>query len=400
MVNDFKKQITSVIDGQAEVLWGTSKALFHEPEIAFKEFKACRILSETLENAGYLVEIGIGGLETAFRATIGEETNPTIAILAEYDALVGLGHACGHNLIAAAAIGAGMALAALKPRIIGQIQVIGTPAEEGDGGKIILAKAGVFDSIDAAMMFHPASKNMVLRASLACSELKVEFFGKASHAAAAPEEGINALDALLLTFNNINALRPTLGPKDRVAGVILAGGEASNIIPAHTSAEFSIRSLTSARRDELVKKIIVCAQAGAKAIGCRLKYEIIPGYMEIIPNKILAGLFKSNLEALGRVVVDPLPNERMGSTDMGDISHLVPSIHPYLAIAPENVAGHTLEFRKYCISESGKSAMLDAAKAMAMTAIDLLINPDLLEKAKDELASAVKSTKTIHYANQ
>ena len=390
MVNGFKTQITSEIDGHAEDLWGISKALFHEPETAFKEYKACRILSEALEKAGYLVETGIGGLETAFRATIEEKTSPTIAILAEYDALVGLGHACGHNLIAAAAVGAGMALAALKPRIKGQIQVIGTPAEEGDGGKVILANAGVFNSIDAAMMFHPATKNMVLRPSLACSELKVEFFGKASHAAAAPEEGINALDALLLTFNNINALRQTFGPKDRVAGVILAGGEASNIIPAHTSAEFSVRSLTSIRRDELVKKIIVCAQAGAQAIGCRLEFKVTNGYKEIIPNKVLAGFFKSNLELLGRVIVDPDPNERMGSTDMGDISHLVPSIHPYLAIAPINVAGHTLEFREYCISESGKSAMLDAAKALAMTAVDLLTNPEALLKAKEELITAQK----------
>ena len=379
-----------MVDVHAEDLWGISKALFNEPEIAFKEYKACRILSEALEKAGYSVEIGIGGLETAFRATFGEESNLKIAILAEYDALVGLGHACGHNLIAAAAVGAGMAFAGLRPRIKGQIQVIGTPAEEGDGGKIILANAGVFNSIDAAMMFHPATKNMVLRPSLACSELKVEFFGKASHAAAAPEEGINALDALLLTFNNINALRQTFGPKDRVAGVILAGGEASNIIPAHTSAEFSVRSLTSIRRDELVKKIIVCAQAGAQAIGCRLEFKVTNGYKEIIPNKVLAGFFKSNLELLGRVIVDPDPNERMGSTDMGDISHLVPSIHPYLAIAPINVAGHTLEFREYCISESGKSAMLDAAKALAMTAVDLLTNPEALLKAKEELITLLK----------
>jgi len=392
MLTDYKKQIDTAIENHSGILWEISTFLFNNPEIAFKEYKACQLLTDALMSSGFTIDIGIGGLETAFRAAFGEESNLKIAILAEYDALVGLGHACGHNLIAAAAVGAGMALAACKPGINGQIQVIGTPAEEGDGGKIILANAGVFNSIDAAMMFHPASKNMVMRPSLACSELKVEFFGKASHAAAAPEEGINALDALLLTFNNINALRQTLGPKDRVAGIILAGGEASNIIPSHTSAEFSVRSLTSTRRDELVKKIIVCAQAGAQAIGCRLEFKVTNGYMEIIPNKVLAGFFKSNLESLGRVVVDPDPNERMGSTDMGDISHLVPSIHPYLAIAPINVAGHTLEFREYCISESGKSAMLDAAKAIAMTSIDLLLNPYLLEIAKDELASALKST--------
>jgi metal-dependent amidase/aminoacylase/carboxypeptidase family protein len=171
----------------------------------------------------------------------------------------------------------------------------------------------------------------------------------------------------------------------------LEGGKASNIIPAHTTAEFSIRSLTAMRRDVLIEKVVSCAKAAADVVGCKLKFEIKPGYMDIIPNKIMAGLFKSNLEALGRVVVDPDLNERMGSTDMGDISHLIPSIHPYLAIAPENVAGHTLEFKEYCISESGKVAMLDAAKALAMTAVDLLSNPELLKNAKDELSTAVKS---------
>jgi amidohydrolase len=344
-----------------------------------------------LKSSGFSIETALGGLETAFRATIGENQQPTIAILAEYDALVGLGHACGHNLIASAAVGAGMAIAIIKPKINGQIQVIGTPGEEGDGGKILLANAGIFASVDAAMMFHPASKNMVLRRSLASSELFIEFFGKSSHAAAAPEEGINALDAMILTFTHINALRPTFGPKDRVAGIILEGGKASNIIPAYTSAEFSVRSLTAIRRDVLIEKVVSCAKAAADVVGCQFKFKIKPGYKDIIPNKIMAGLFKSNLEALGRVVVDPDLNERMGSTDMGDISHLIPSIHPYLAIAPENVAGHTLEFKEYCISESGKVAMLDAAKALAMTAVDLLSNPELLKNAKDELSTAVKS---------
>ena len=242
------------------------------------------------------------------------------------------------------------------------------------------------------MMFHPASKNLVLRPSLASSKIKLEFFGKASHAAAAPEEGINALDALILTFNNIHALRPTLGPKDRISGVITNGGEAANIIPAYASADFSIRSINASRRDGLVEKVIACAHAGAQTIGCRVKFKLIPGYKEIIPNHVLAGLFKSNLESLGRIVVDPDPNERMGSTDMGDVSHVVPSIHPYLAIAPENIAGHTLEFKQFCISEAGKAAMLDAAKALAMTAVDLMVEPDLLNKARQELTSAHKIT--------
>jgi amidohydrolase len=387
MLNDYKKQIIFEIDGQSENLWRISTALFNEPEIAFKEFKACNLLTEALKSSGYIIETGIGGLGTAFRASFGDDNSPKIAILAEYDALIGLGHACGHNLIAASAVGAGLGLAVVKPQLPGQIQVIGTPAEEGGGGKILLAEAGIFNKIDAAMMFHPASKNMVLRRSLASSELKIEFFGKASHAAAAPEEGINALDALILTFNNINALRATLGPKDRIAGIIINGGEASNIIPAYTSADFSIRALSVRRRDILINKVIECAQAGAQATGCQPKFTVTPGYKEIIPSRILAGIFKSNLESLGRAVVDPDPNERMGSTDMGDVSHLIPAIHPYLAMAPENTAGHTVKFREFCNSESGKTAMLDAAKAMAMTTIDLITNPKLLSEAKEEFAS-------------
>ena len=388
MTPDYNTQIIAEVDKQSEKLWGISNNLFNNPEIAFKEYNACKLLTESLIIAGYKIEAGLGELETAFRATIGDSSKPTIAIFAEYDALVGLGHACGHNLIAAAAVGAGMALAALKPSLLGQIQVIGTPAEESGGGKLLLAKAGIFNHVDAAMMFHPSSKNMVLRPSLASSKLKLEFFGKASHAAAAPEEGINALDALVLTFNNINALRPTLGPKDRIAGVITNGGEAANIIPAYTSADFSIRSLSARRRDDLLQKVITCAKSGARSIGCQFKHNISEGYKEIIPNRILASLFKSNLESLGRKVVDPDPNERMGSTDMGDVSQLVPAIHPYLAIAPENIAGHTLEFKEYCISEAGKAAMLDAAKSMAMTTVDLMINPDLIIQAREELASA------------
>jgi amidohydrolase len=391
MNNSIYRQIINEIEKQADGLWQLSTTLFNNPEVAFKEFKASKLLTETLRAHDYEIEEKIGGLDTSFRASIGNSNTPKIAILAEYDALVGLGHACGHNLIAAAAAGAGIGLASIITTIKGQVQVIGTPAEEGGGGKVILAEAGIFKDVDAALMFHPASKNMVLRKSLASCRLTLEFFGKASHAAAAPEEGINALDAMILTFNGINAMRSTLLPKDKIAGIILHGGEAANIIPAYSSAEFSVRALKAKRRDELVERVIACAQAGAEAVGCQMKYELTPGYMDIIPNRVLAGIFQSHLETLGRVVVDPDPNERMGSTDMGDVSHLVPAIHPYLAIAPENIAGHTEEFKEYCISEAGKSAMLDAAKAMAMTAYDLLSDPELLRKAKEELSIELKS---------
>jgi amidohydrolase len=380
-----KQRVLKRIADAEDELWHISRTLHENPETAFHEFKACALLTTSLEKLGYSLELNLGGLETAFRARLGEDTQPIVAILAEYDALPVLGHACGHNLIAASAIGAASGLAAVKNELPGQVQVIGTPAEEGGGGKILLVQAGVFNDLSAAMMFHPASKNMTLRSSLASSRLTLEFFGKASHAAAAPEEGINALDALLLAFNNINALRGRLTARDRIAGIITHGGEVSNIIPHYTSAQFSIRSHTSVRRDTLVQEAIACAQAGAQAIGCQLKYEVSPGYADIIPNRVIAKLFDRNLLALGRIVVAPDPFERMGSTDMGDVSYLIPSIHAYLAIAPEEVAGHTDEFRAYSNSPAGKAGMLDAAKALAMTTIDLLSDPSYLYQARQEL---------------
>ena len=382
---DLKQRAVDHINASADQLWQISRFIYENPELAFHEFKAYELLTSSLEKLGCTLDYQIAGLDTAFRARLGNASAPVIAILAEYDALPALGHACGHNLIASSAIGAAIGLASVIDQLPGQVQIIGTPAEEGGGGKIILAKAGIFTGLSAAMMFHPASKNMTLRGSLASSRLTLEFFGKASHAAAAPEEGINALDALLLAFNNINALRSRLTARDRIAGIITHGGEVSNIIPHYTAAQFSVRGLTSHRRNELVKEVIACAQAGAQAIGCQLKYEVSNGYADIIPNHILGNLFADNLAILGRTVVPPDPFERMGSTDMGDVSHLVPAIHAYLAIAPENIAGHTEEFRACSISAEGKAGMLDAAKALAMTAIDLFANPSLLVQARQEL---------------
>lgn len=385
-VHPLKKHVIQRIDQIQKLLWGICQSLYDNPETAFQEHYACTLLTDTLAQAGYIIECPLGGLETAFRATHSADPNsPAIAILAEYDALPGMGHACGHNLIAASAVGAALGLKEVLEDLHGQVQVIGTPAEEGGGGKIRLAQAGVFQNIQAAMMFHPASKNMVLRGSLASAKLEVEFFGKASHAAAAPEDGINALEALLLMFNGINALRQHFYPKDRITGIITHGGEASNIIPAYTAAKFSIRGKTKKRRDILVTKVIECARAGAQAIGCQEKHTISPGYAEIIPNRVLAHLFANNLIALGRQVEEPSENERMGSTDMGDLSYLVPSIHPYLAAVNTDIFGHSVEFREACMDQNGKTAMLDAAKALAMTTIDLLTDPTILKKAREEL---------------
>jgi amidohydrolase len=381
-----KLQVASQIDALEDDLWTIASSLYANPEIAFEEFQSAALITSFLEERGFDIQKGSGGIETAFQAVRGEnEDSPVIAILAEYDALPKIGHACGHNLIASAAVGAGLGVASVLDQFDGQIRVIGTPAEEGGGGKRIMVDAGVFSDVDAAMMFHPASKNMVFRGSLASMRLKLEFIGKTAHAAASPQEGINALDAMILTFNNINALRQHFEIKDRIAGIITHGGDAANIIPGYTSAEFSVRGETEDRRAEVRQKLINCAEAAAQATGCELQVEAMPGYTEIVPNRVIGNLFTDNLTRLGREVVAPEPNERMGSTDMGNVSKVVPSIHPYLETVPKEIAGHTVEFREVCMSDKGKSAMLDAAKAMAMTAVDLYVNPHLVIEARTEL---------------
>lgn len=386
----FKQRVMAEVDAIQDKLWEISKTLYENPEIAFKEYKSSTLLSETLAEAGFTVERAVGNIETAFRAGIkGKDAGPSVAFLAEYDALPVIGHACGHNLIASAAVGAGLAMLAVLPELGGGVLVIGTPAEEGGGGKIIMKQAGVFDGLDAVMMVHPASKDMVMRGSLASTRLKVEFHGKPAHAAAKPHLGINALDALLLTFNNINALRQHLHMTDRVAGIITNGGVAANIVPAYTSAEFSVRGRTTARRAQVLERVIACAQAGAQATGCRLEYQASGGYDHIIPNQVLADLFASNLQQLGRQVVAPLADEPMGSTDMGNVSHVAPSLHPYLAVVPDDIPGHSIEFREACISPVGRAALLDGAKAMAMTAVDLLTNPEFVENAWSEHKTAL-----------
>jgi amidohydrolase len=282
-------------------------------------------------------------------------------------------------------MGAGLGMQAVIDDLPGQIRVIGTPAEEGGGGKRIMVEAGVFEGIDAAMMVHPSSKNMIMRGSLASMRLQVEFFGKTAHAAASPQEGINALDAMIATFNNINALRQYLEPTDRIAGIIQHGGDVANVIPDYTKAQFSVRGNNVQRRDKVVEKVITCAEAAALATGCKLKYEAQPGYAEIIPSRTIAEIFADNLRALGHSLTPAQPNEPKGSTDMGNVSHVVPSIHPYIKAVDEGVPGHTVEFREGCFSPAGKDIMLSGAKALAMTAIELMMEPSLVVKARSEL---------------
>jgi len=384
-----KTRAILAVEAMRRDLIALSERIHAHPELAFQEFQAAAWLSAILSRHGFTVEQGIGDLPTAFRAAVsGPRPGPTIAFLAEYDALPSMGHACGHNIIGTAAIGAALALRRLIRWLSGRIVVIGTPAEEAGGGKVILLRRGCFDDVDVALMIHPSIRNAVARGSLATNAVLFEFEGRAAHAAAAPDEGINALDAVIQTFVSINALRQQLRPDARIGGIIVNGGAAANIIPAYASARFSIRAQDQGYAQQVVQRVIHCAEAGALATGATLKVTRISSYDEMWPNFTIARAFQANLEALGRRVVGADPNERMGSTDTGTISHYIPTVHAYVAIAPdspEGISSHTPEFAAAAVSPTGHAGLLDGAKALAMTAIDLLTDPDLLPRAKAEL---------------
>jgi amidohydrolase len=349
------------------------------PESQFEEHLAAQWLCEMAEGSGFGVEKPVGGLPTAFRATYaGLPGGPTVAFLAEYDALPKLGHACGHNLIAAASMGAALALRQLMDTLAGTVQLVGTPAEEGGGGKVILARAGVFDGVDVAMMFHPSGKTILWKHALARRKLLIEFHGKSAHAASAPERGINALEATLLTFQSINALRQHMDSGARIHGVITHGGDAPNIVPDYSASLFYVRALDDDYCDRLLKKVQDCARAAALATGARVDLEMQGAYRALRTNMPLAQVFRANLEALGWEFDDVDPMKGLGSTDMADVSHLTAAIHPYLSIGPHDLAGHSTEFEEAAGSEKGHEAMIAAAQALAMTAVDVLLRPDLL----------------------
>ncbi len=384
--DQIKARVQEYIDEMADRLIEISHTIHANPELAFEEYESMALLSGVAEAEGFTVERGIAGMETAFSATSQcAQPGPTIAILAEYDALAGLGHACGHNIIGTAATGAAMAVHAVRASLAGTVQLLGTPAEEGGGGKVIMVERGVFDHVDAAMMVHPGVKAMVARGAIAANSLRFEYFGKPAHAAATPDMGINALDACIQTFNNINALRQHLTSDVRIHGIITHGGDAVNVVPKYAAAEFSVRAADSDTSLEVVEKVIRCAKAGALAAGAEIKVHHEDHYAHRIPNPTMAQLFKENIVSLGEDVQEPSPNERMGSSDMGNVSHIVPAIHPYVVIADPGTAGHSPEFAAAAISERGDRALLRAAKAMAMTTVDLLTQPELIDQAKAEL---------------
>jgi amidohydrolase len=378
-----KLKAKDAVELQRPQLIQLSLSIHDNPELGLEEKKASAWLTGYLEGCGFQVERGIAGLATAFRATYGQGS-PRIALLAEYDALPGIGHACGHNIIGVSAVGAGVASKSIIDELGGSILVVGTPAEEGLGGKIDMVKAGAFHGIDVAMIIHPDNLNMVTIQALACSTLEVEFFGLPAHAAGQPHKGINALEAMIIAFTSINSLRQHIREEARVHGIITDGGEAPNIVPAHSAATFLIRAPENEYLDELKGRILNCFTGASIASGARLEYRWRDTtYAPMKNNVTLAQLFGQNLESLGRQVVPFDPRFGFGSTDMGNVSQLLPSIHPTIAIASPGVSIHTPEFAAATASEAGHEGLMDAAKAMAMTVADIL-QPGTLDKIRQE----------------
>lgn len=384
--NDLKQRAAADIDRRRNELIHLSLDLHAHPETAFEEVRSSALLADFLERNGFSVERGVCDIPTAFRASFGSG-EPRVAIIAEYDALPGVGHGCGHNIIGTASCAAGTAVRPLIEQTGGTLLVIGTPAEEAAGGKVYMAARGAFDGLTCAMMVHPGNRNTALAYALACLELDVEFTGRAAHAAARPEAGLNALDAMVAAFVSIGLLRQQLRDSARIHGIITDGGQAVNVIPHHTAAKFLIRTEEDDYMDDVLKpKVLACFQGAAAATGCRLTYKWgeESRYKTMRTNLALAAAYRANVEALGRTVVTPESSRSMGSTDMGNVSHIVPAIHPAIAIAPPDVPIHTTDFRDCAASDSGHQGLIDSAKALAMTAIDVLTGPALRTAMWDE----------------
>jgi amidohydrolase len=379
---DAKDAAKGGVEESAERLIDLSHRIHGHPEICFEEEKASVWAAEVLAEQGFAVEAGVADLPTAFVATAG--TGPlTIGICAEYDALPGIGHACGHNVICGSAVGAGLALAPLADELGITIKVFGTPAEEGGGGKILMLERGAFDGVHAAMMVHPAPMEMDHFPCLAVAHVDVHYTGKEAHASAFPELGINAADAITVAQVGVGLLRQHIRSTDRIHGIVTHGGDAPNVVPAHTTSKWYIRSSTLAELAELEPRVHRCFQAGALATGCTLEIEpMSPAYSEMRDDEEMRDIYRRNAEALGRTFpnMGGAASKIAGSTDMANISLEIPTIHPMLGLGTFPVSNHQPEFAAFCATPTADKALLDGAAAMAWTCIDLATTDSVRER--------------------
>jgi len=379
--------VSSAADSLRSMLLDLSRDLHAHPELSLQETRSSRLLAERLAAEGFEIEAGVAGLPTAFVARRrGAREGPRVAFLAEYDALPGIGHACGHNLIAAAGLGAGIALGRAVDGLAGEVVVVGTPAEETVGGKCIMVREGVFDGIDAALMIHPGAEWRVEADSLACVSLEVTFTGREAHAVAWPERGINALDALLQLFMAKDMMLRGRGRDVRIPGVIVEGGVRANIVPARAVGHFSLRAPDAPSRDRLRADFTRAVEGIAAGTGCGWAIRATDEpYDELVTNRTIAARFRRHLNDAGVQTVEG-PRANKGSLDMGNVSRAVPSVHAFVAICDADVGSHSPAFAQATVSPRGEEALMISMKAMALTGLDLLTTPGLIEQAKEELA--------------
>ena len=377
-----KARLVEEIDARAGLLLDVSHRIHAQPELCFDEHHAHDLLTGVLEDEGLVPERHACGLETAFLARAGTSGPPAAACL-EDAALPAIGHACGHNIIAAAGLGAGLAAAALADEAGGRVLIAGSPAEEGGGGKVFMLEAGALDGVDAAMMVHPAGSDIRHMQAIAVQQLWVEYEGRAAHAAAAPHMGRNALDGAVLGYLGVAALRQHIRPDERVHGIFTRAGDKPNVVPADAAAQYYVRAADLRRLEELKPRVLACLEAGALAAGVELHHEWKePAYADVRDNHPMGELYAANAARLGRDVAADPTVPVVGSTDMGNVSYAVPSIHPMIAAAPPDVSIHTTDFERCAGGPQGDRAVLDGAKAMAMTIADLWLDAAALEAAR------------------
>jgi len=375
-----KARAAERIDSRGPELERLSLAIHERPELAFEERFAAGTLADYVERAGAKVTRGAGGLETAFVSEIGSG-RPVVALCAEYDALPGVGHACGHNVMGTGAVGAFLAVRDALDGLAGTLRLIGCPAEERGNGKVVLIDAGVFKDVDAALMYHAGDHDELDPLMLALSHVEIEMIGKAAHAAGEPHSGVNALDGLLLGFSAVSALRLVIRSDSRVHGIITDGGQAPNIIPEHTAARLMVRSPDNAYLAELRQRVEACFQGAATATGCELRATWRETTEGVTTNAVLADAFAANAKALGRTMGPRRAAAPLGSTDMGNVSTVVPSIHPILAITDQPTPGHSHAFASAAATPQALAAMRFGAKALAHTALDVLADPGIAKRA-------------------
>ena len=386
-----KDIVTKEIHTLKEQLSEISDYICNNPEMGNQEFKAVEKLTSLLKSKGFSIETNIIGKPTAFKSVYdSQKPGPTVAFLCEYDSLPGVGHGCGHNMIGTMSCGAAIGLSKVLEKIGGRIVVLGTPAEETNGAKVDMAENGIFKDIDAAMILHPEDKTYESGNSLAMDALQFDFRGRASHAASSPHEGINALDAVILTFNGINALRQHVTSDVRIHGIIKEGGKAANIVPDRAIAQFYVRAGKKKYLKEVTEKVKNIAKSAALMTGADLEisnYEI--SYDDMKTNQNLSKVFVENLKLAGVNEIHP-ERSSYGSMDMGNVSNVVPAIHPYISISDTSLIGHTAEFRDATLTDRAHDALVKGSCALALTGYDVLTDKNLLKRIKKEFAAIEK----------